>query len=313
MKLIIQIPCFNEEGTLATTLKALPKRVAGFDTVEALVIDDGSSDQTVAVARQEGVAHILPLPHRGLAHAFSRGLQESVRLGADVIVHTDADNQYCADDIPALVAPIVEKRAQIVVGCRAIDSIDHFSPLKKSLQRWGSRVVRQLSRLEISDATSGFRAYTREAALRLNVLSDYTYTLETLIQAGQRGISVVAVPIRTNPKLRESRLIKSTWGYVFRSAATMVRVYLMYQPFKSFLTLGGVVFAAGGGLVVRFLVFHLTRPHSGHVQSLVLGVGLLILGLGVAMLGLLADLIAANRKLQEETLYHLKRQALNLK
>jgi len=309
MKLIIQIPCFNEEKTLPLTLKDLPVKISGIDQIEVLIIDDGSSDKTVDAAKAGGVNHILSLSQRqGLAAVFKRGIDRSLELGADIIVNTDGDNQYCGQDIEKLVRPILEKRAEIVIGCRDINAIKHFSFIKKLLQYFGSYVVRKFSRLDIPDATSGFRAYSREAALKINIFSAYTYTIETIIQAGKKGIPATHVSIRTNDKLRESRLIKNIPAYIFKSVATMLRIYLMYEPLKTFFVIGLISLAPGLLLILRFFYLYFTEGRSGHVQSLVIAGALLIMGLGVMLLGLLGHIISANRRLIEEVLYRLKKQ-----
>ena len=305
MKLVIQIPCLNEEATLAATLADLPRDVSGVQSIEILVVDDGSSDRTSEVARAHGVTRVVRFAARqGLAAAFARGLQEALAMGADIIVNTDADNQYQGRDIPRLVAPILEGRADIVVGDRPIESNPEFTPLKKALQRLGSSVVRRLSRTSVPDATSGFRAYTREAALRLTVLSGFTYTLETLIQATQKNLTIDHVPIRINPRTRESRLFRGMRAYVQRSVATMARIYLLYQPLRVFLALSGAFLLAAFVLFVRFLYFFLAaRPApSGHVQSLVVAGALAVIGVLVGALGILSDLTAMNRRLLEEIL-----------
>jgi glycosyltransferase involved in cell wall biosynthesis len=301
MKLVIQIPCLDEAQTLPATLAALPREVEGFDEVELLVVDDGSSDGTARVARENGVRQVVRFAgNRGLARAFTAGLDASLRLGADVIVNTDADNQYDAGCIPELVRPILEGRAEMVVGDRRVDSVEDFSAAKKSLQRFGSWVVRRASDLDVPDATSGFRALSREAALALTVTSDFTYTLETLIQAGASRLAVEAVPVRTNPKTRESRLFGGTWSYVRRSMGTIVRIYTMYHPLRTFLVLallfllGGLV--AGG----RFLYFFFTTEGpTGHTQSLILAAILVLAAFQIALFGMIADLVGANRKLLE--------------
>lgn len=306
--LIIQIPCLNEELTLPGTLADLPRSLPGIDRIEVLIIDDGSSDRTIEVARAHGVHHVVHFPrNRGLAAAFRAGLDASLRLGADYIVNTDGDNQYGGECIADLVAPLVEGRADIVIGDRKTSSIAHFSWLKKRLQSLGSAVVRGFSRTRVPDATSGFRGYTREAARRLNLVSEYTYTLESIIQAGQSGLTITSVPVRTNGKLRESRLIKSIQTYVRRSAVTILRSYLLYRPLRSFMLLGGVVFAVGLALALRFLVAYASGQGQGKVQSLVLAGALLVIGVQFVVSALLADLMSANRKLTEETLVRLRR------
>ncbi|QDG52709.1 glycosyltransferase family 2 protein [Persicimonas caeni] len=308
MKLIIQIPCFNEEKTLPTTLGDLPREVEGFDTVEWLIIDDGSTDRTVEVAREHGVHHIVRhTGNKGLAAAFRTGLNACLRVGADAIVNTDGDNQYNGADIPKLVAPIVRGEADMVIGDRQTDTIEHFSWTKKRLQHLGSWVVRQASSTDVPDTTSGFRAFSREGAMRLNVVSDFTYTLETIIQAGRKNIAVSHVPIRTNEKLRESRLFGSIRSYVTRSMSTIVRIYTTYQPLKVFMGIGALLFFAGFVLGARFLYFYAIGDGDGHVQSLLLAVLLMSLGFQTGLTGLLADLIANNRKLVEETLWRVRR------
>lgn len=308
MKLIIQIPCYNEENTLPITLKQLPRSFPGVDEVEILVIDDGSTDRTVEVAKREGVHHIVRLTnHKGLAYAFSAGLDACLRLGADLIVNTDADNQYVGEDIQKLIQPILDGEAEMVIGDRQVNSLPHFSFLKKRLQRLGSWTVRQLSGTDIPDTTSGFRAFSREAAMRLNVISRFTYTLETVIQAGKKNIALTHVPIRVNPQLRPSRLFSSVWGYIKRSTATILRIYTMYEPLKMFFTIGSIVFGSGVLIGVRFLYFYFTHRGTGHVQSLILAAVLMIVGFQVMMIGLLSDIIAANRLLIEEVLYRIKK------
>ncbi len=314
MKLIIQIPCYNEAATLGITLRALPRAVPGFDRVEWLVIDDGSTDETVQVARNEGVDHIVRLPtNRGLARAFMAGLEACLRAGADVIVNTDADNQYSAGDIPALVVPVVEGQADMAVGARPIEQIAHFSPLKKLLQRIGSQVVRLASNTQIPDAPSGFRAFSRSAALQLNVFSSYTYTLETIIQAGNKGMTVVSVPVRVNADLRPSRLVRSVPQYLFRSALTIGRIFLIYRPLRFFLTVSAFLFIPGMLIGVRFL-YEMSRGHGqGHVQSLILAAILLLASGLFFVLGLLAELISVNRRLLEDQRTRLGRLELRMK
>ena len=313
MKLVIQIPCLNEEATLPVTLADLPRELPGFDAIEVLVIDDGSTDRTSEVARAHGVQRVLRFPvRRGLARAFDAGLRESLAMGADVIVNTDADNQYVGADIARLVEPIVAHRTDMVVGTRPIDSIQHFSPLKKSLQRLGSRVVRALSAADVPDATSGFRAYSRDAALRLTVVTGFTYTLETLIQASHKNIAIAHVPIRVNGKLRESRLFRGTGAYVTRSLGTMLRVYLLYRPLRFFLTLAGLFGVGSLVLFARFLVlFFITPGQTGHVQSLVVAGALAMIAALFVALGVLADLTAMNRRLLDEILVNTRLQRLD--
>jgi glycosyltransferase involved in cell wall biosynthesis len=311
-KLIIQIPCYNEEVALPTTLSALPREIPGVGKVEWLIVDDGSTDRTVDVARAHGVDHIVSLPrHQGLAGAFVAGLQTCLRAGADVIVNTDADNQYCAEDIPRLIMPILERKAEIVVGARPIDDIDHFSPLKKTLQKWGSWFIRLVSRTDIPDAPSGFRAMSRDAAMQLNVFSEYTYTLETIIQAGQKNMAIVSVPVRVNGELRESRLLKSIPQYVLRSVLTAGRIFVVYRPLRFFSCLGAVIFSAGFLAGVRFLVFYFKGEGGGHVQSLIFASLLMGMGFQVIVLGVLADLVGVNRKLLEKLNWRSQKVAEN--
>ena len=300
-KLIIQIPCYNEAGTLGITLAELPREVPGIDTVEWLVVDDGSTDDTIGVARGGGVDYIVRnTTNQGLARTFTKGVETCLRLGADIIVNTDADNQYCAGDIPALVAPIIEGRADIVIGARPIQAIEHFSLIKKFLQRLGSWVVRSVSRTDIPDAASGFRAMSRDAARRLVVFSEYTYTLETIIQAGQKNIAITSVPIRVNKDLRPSRLVESLPSYVGRSIGTIVRIFVIYRPFRFFGVIGAIFFVAGLLLGFRFLYEFMTGSGRGHVQSLILASILLGMGFQTFLIAFVADLLAANRKLLEE-------------
>jgi glycosyltransferase involved in cell wall biosynthesis len=309
MKLIIQIPCFNEEKTLSIALQDLPRQIPGIDTVEVLVIDDGSTDATVQVARQCGVEHVVGFSaNQGLANAFMLGIRSCLERGADIIVNTDADNQYCAADIPSLILPILERRADLVIGARPIAEIAHFSLIKKLLQRFGSWVVRRVSQTDVADAPSGFRAISREAALSLNVFNGYTYTLETIIQAGQHGMSVVSVPIRVNGELRPSRLVRSIPNYVKRSILTMFRIFVVYQPLKFFLTVGLIPFSIGLALGIRFVVYFLMGDGSGHVQSLILAAVLLLIGVQTFLLAILADLVGVNRRLLEEVQRTLRAQ-----
>lgn len=307
-KLVIQIPCFNEEETLGIALKALPRQVAGFDKVEWLIINDGSTDRTVDVAREHGVDHIVELGgHQGLAKGFMAGLDAALRAGADVIVNTDADNQYEAEDIPKLVTPILKGEAEIVVGERPIAEIEHFSPIKKVLQRLGSNVVRVASNTSIPDAPSGFRAMSRAAAMRLNVFSQYTYTLETIIQAGQKGIPITSVPIRTNPFLRPSRLMKSIPAYIQRSIFTILRIFMTYKPMRFFTSLASVPFTIGFLIGVRWLWLFFNDPERSHVPSLILAAILILIGVQLWVLGLVADIIAVNRTLLEDLQVRIRR------
>ena len=301
MKLIIQIPCFNEAQTLAIALSALPREVQGFTSVEWLIIDDGSKDNTAEIAVENGVDHIVRhVGNKGLARAFMTGLDASLRLGADVIVNTDADNQYNADDIPALTLPILQNKAEIVVGARPISVIAHFSPAKKILQRLGSWVVRTASDTDIPDAPSGFRAMTRVAAQRLMVFNDYTYTLETIIQAGQKNMAITSVPIRVNADLRPSRLVRSVPSYVRRSMVTIIRIFVIYRPFSFFGTIGAFIFSLGFLIGLRFLWHYLQGAGDGHIQSLILASVLLGMGFQTLLVAFIADLLAANRKLLED-------------
>lgn len=309
MKLIIQIPCYNEADTLEIALNDLPKQIDGIDEIEYLIIDDGCKDNTVEVAKNWGVHHVVSFAqNKGLAKGFMAGLDACLRNGADIIVNTDADNQYCADDIPKLIKPILDHEADIVIGERPIDDTEHFSWIKKKLQHFGSWVVRKASHTNIPDAPSGFRAFSREAAMRINVINDYTYTLETIVQAGRNRIPITSVPVRTNPELRESRLFHSIWSYVKKSVRTIFRALMMYKPLYCF-TLVAMVPSLIGVLVwVRFLIYYFTGRGSGHTQSLILACTLLIIGFVTFVIGLLADVISANRKILEDVQYHLKKQ-----
>jgi glycosyltransferase involved in cell wall biosynthesis len=313
MKLIIQIPCLNEEHTLPQTLAQLPRSLPGIDIIEWLIIDDGSTDRTVQVAREQGVQHIVHHPvNKGLAVAFQSGLNAGLQLGADIIVNTDADNQYPGRYIADLVKPILAGQADIVIADRQTDTIQHFSPVKKRLQKFGSAVVRSVSQTDVPDAPSGFRAWSREAALRINVITGYTYTLETIIQAGHKNLTIVNVPVQTNAKTRESRLISSIPQYVMRSATTILRLYMLYRPLRTFTLLSLPFLFTGIGLWLRFL-FLLIIDEAGrgtNVQSVIVGAAALIIGFIIFLIGLIGDLIAINRRLQEETLYYVKRSVL---
>lgn len=312
MKLIIQIPCYNEASTLAITLADLPREVAGIDKVEWLIINDGCTDNTVEVAKDNGVDHVVNLPRNcGLAKAFLAGIDACLSLGADIIVNTDADNQYCAADIPKLVAPLLDGKAEIVIGARPINDIEHFSPIKKMLQRFGSWIVRITSNTDIPDAPSGFRAMSRNAAMQLHVFNQYTYTLETIIQAGQKGIVTTSVPIRTNADLRPSRLVKSISSYVRRSIFTILRIFMTYKPLRCFAIPGAVSFSLGLAIGLRFMYFYISGNGTGHIQSLILAALLLGTGFFLGITGLLADLISVNRRLLEDIDYRLKKIELS--
>jgi len=312
MKLIVQLPCFNEEHTLPDTVADIPREIPGVDAVEILVVDDGSTDRTAEVARELGVDHVIVNKNNlGLARTFRKGLDACLRFGADIIVNTDGDNQYAGRDIPALIAPIVEGRADLVVGDRQTHKVPHFSYFKKLLQRLGSKMVRTLSGVQVPDAVSGFRAISREAAFRLNIISPFSYTIEMLIQAGKKHMAVVSVPVGTNPKTRESRLFKSIPKFIERSLTTMIRMYTMFQPLRVFFYIGTLLSLIGLVPVVRFLVFYFMGDGSGHLQSLVLGGVLLMMGFVAFLVGMVADLISFNRQLIEMTLERVRRMELD--
>ncbi|MCR5369032.1 glycosyltransferase [Eubacterium sp.] len=308
MKLVIQIPCYNEEENLIDALNALPKSVPGIDKVEYLIINDGSKDRTVEVAREWGVDHIVSFRrNRGLAFGFMAGLDAALRAGADIIVNTDADNQYCADDIATIVAPIVEGKADYVIGERPIDETEHFSKMKKRLQHIGSWTVRVASGTDVPDAPSGFRAISREAALHMNVINNYTYTLETIIQAGHNRTAISNVKVRTNPETRPSRLFKSIPAYVKRSSATIIRAFMMYKPLKFFFVMGAVFLTGALALGIRYIVYMCIGDGAGHIQSLILTAILGLMGFMAVLIGLLGDVIAANRKIIEDIQYHVRK------
>ena len=314
MKLIIQIPCLNEEQTLPETLKDLPKSLNGIDEIEILIIDDGSTDRTVQSAKEHGVHHILSLTNnKGLAKAFIFGIGHSLKLGADIIVNTDADNQYFGGDIEKLVQPILDKRADIVIGNRQVETISHFSPIKILLQKLGSWTVRRLSGTTIPDATSGFRAYSKEAALQMNVISDFTYTVETIISAGNKNLAIEHTPVRTNKKLRESRLFPSIQVYLRRTLVTMLKVYSMYRPLKLFTIAGGTIFLIGFAIGCRYLFFFFQGQTEGHIQSLILSAITLIVGFQIIMMGIAAELIAVNRQLLEDIQLRIKKKEVESK
>lgn len=308
MKLIIQIPCLNEAETLEIALNDLPRQIDGIDEIEYLIINDGSRDNTVEVAKNWGVHYVVSFPqNKGLARGFMAGLDAALRNGADIIVNTDADNQYCGRDIEKLIRPILNGEAEVVIGERPIDTTEHFSPLKKKLQHLGSYVVRKASKTDIPDAPSGFRAFSRDAAMHMNVVNEYTYTLETIVQAGRNRMAITSVPIQTNPELRSSRLFKSMFGYVKRSMLTILRAFMMYKPMLCFTVVGAIPFLIGLGIGIRFLVLYFTVGGAGHVQSLILACTLMIIGFMTFIIGLQADIIAANRKILEDVQYHLRR------
>jgi glycosyltransferase involved in cell wall biosynthesis len=313
VKVIIQIPCYNEEATLPETVRDLPRELPDVAEVEILVVDDGSGDRTLEVAKELGVDHIVHLKqNQGLAYAFMAGLEAALEAGADIVVNTDADHQYRGEDIERLIQPLLEGEADIAVGDRDVSTVEHFSPVKRMLQRWGSRVVEKAAGIAIPDATSGFRAFTREAAMRLTVLSDYTYTLETLIQAGARRMAVSYVPISTNPQMRESRLMRNVPHFLAISAITILRFYAMYRPLRLFLSLGGAMIAGGVIIGLRFLYYFVTGPGTGKVQSLILAAILTIVGFQVCLIGLMADLVRLNRKMLEEALYRTRQMESNI-
>lgn len=309
MKLVIQIPCYNEESTLAIALADLPKNIDGIDSIEILIIDDGSTDNTVEVARQNGVKDFVIFQRNlGLAKAFSAGISKALEMGADIIVNTDADNQYCADDMEKLIKPILEKQADIVIGSRPIENIKHFSFIKKVLQKLGSWVMRLISSTKVADATSGFRAFSKEAASQINVFDNYTYTLETIIQAKAKGMDILSVPIRVNPELRKSKLIKNIFDYIKRSTFTMIRMFIVYRPFRFFAIIGILFLIPGILLGIRFLYYYLTASGAGHIQSLILAAVLILTGIQICLIAVLADLQAINRKLLEDIQTRLKRK-----
>jgi glycosyltransferase involved in cell wall biosynthesis len=314
MKLIIQIPCLNEEESLPVTLSDLPREVEGFDEVEWLVIDDGSTDATIEVARAHGVDHVVRLTNnKGLAQGFQAGLDASLKLGADIIVNTDADNQYFGGDIPKLVGPILTGHSDMVIGDRKTDQIEHFSPLKKRLQRLGSAVVRRASGTNVPDTTSGFRAYNREAALQMQVVSKFTYTLESIIQAGKMLVAVDHVPIRTNDKTRESRLFPSMWSYVRRNTVSIFRIYAMYEPLRVFMAAAALAALVGIVIWARFLYFFFFSDDPGqHIQSLILGSTMFIVAVQLAALGVIGDILAGTRVLQQRVLERVRRVELQL-
>ena len=314
MKLVIQIPCYNEEKSLPVTLNDLPKHIDGVDEIEVLIINDGSKDKTVEVAKEFGVKNFVEMQHNsGLAKAFVAGLNKSLEIGADIIVNTDADNQYNANDIEKLIKPIIAGEADIVIGSRPVSEIKHFSPLKKLLQKLGSWVMRKLSSTEVEDAPSGFRAFSRNAAIQLNVFDNYTYTLDTIIQAKAKGLVLKCVPIKVNPDLRKSKLVKNMFDYVRRSMFTMIRMFIIYRPFRFFAILAGIFLLVGTLIGLRFLYFYIFESGIGHIQSLILSAILIITGVQIGVIAVLSELLSINRKLLEDIQKRLKLQDLQKK
>lgn len=308
MKIIIQIPCLNEEATLPLVLKSIPKKINGADSVEVLVIDDGSTDKTVEVAKQCGVKHfVIHRNKRGLARAFHDGVNKALELGADIVVNTDGDNQYPSKYITDLVKPIIEGHADIVVADRQTARVAEFSPAKRLLQRFGSFIVNKAGGTELPDAASGFRAYSRESLMQLNIITRFSYCMETIIQAGNKRLAITSIPITTNPKTRESRLFKNMWQHVFKSASAIIRAYVMYRPYVIFITLAGLLFLGGLFPFIRYAVLLAGGDYSDHIQSLLFGAVLLICSLLCAVLGVISDLIRTNRILQEDSLERVKR------
>lgn len=314
MKLVIQIPCYNEEKSLPITLNDLPKHIDGIDEIEVLIIDDGSKDRTVEVAKELGVNNFVEMPHNsGLAKAFVAGINKALEIGADIVVNTDADNQYCAADIEKLIKPILAGEADIVIGSRPVSEIEHFSPLKKMLQKLGSGVMRLISSTKVEDAPSGFRAFSRNAAMQLNVFDNYTYTLETIIQAKAKGLILKCVPIRVNPDLRKSKLVRNMFDYIRRSMFTMIRMFIIYRPFRFFAILAGMFFLVGALIGLRFLYYFVFESGAGHIQSLILSAILIITGVQVGVIAVLSELLSINRKILEDIQKRLKLQDLQKK
>lgn len=309
-KLIIQIPCYNEAETILTTLNALPKTIKGIDSIEVLVINDGSTDNSSEIVKNWGASVLEIKPNKGLANAFRSGIAEALKRGADIIVNTDADNQYCADDIEKLVEPILNGKTDIVIGARDISSIKEFSPFKKCCQKFGSAVLRLLSSTPVEDAPSGFRAFSRHAAFRLNVFDNYTYTMETLLQANAKDLKIVSVPIRVNPKLRDSKLMKNIFDYMYKSMKTTIRMFIVYRPFRFFITLAGLAGGVGMALVIRFLYFFMQGDGNGHIQSLIFASVFLIAALQLGIIAIIGDLLAINRKLMEDVQIRVKKLEL---
>lgn len=308
MKLIIQIPCYNEEGTLESVISDLPKKIQDIDIIETLIIDDGSTDKTIEAARKSGVDHIVALKtHRGLAKAFASGIEFSLDQGADIIVNTDGDNQYRGEDIPKLIMPIIKGEADVVIGTRQIEKVPHFSFFKKKMQKLGSGIIRKLSKTPVRDATSGFRAFSKEAAMRINPLTEYSYTIESLVQLGNEKVKIASVPIQVNEKLRESRLIKNTPSFIARQSLTLFRMYTVYKAFRVFVLLGLIVALPGLFGFIRFLYFYFTSGGEGHIQSLIFSAVFIICGFFILMLGIIAELVSSNRKMIEMMMYKIRK------
>lgn len=306
--LVVMIPCYNEEETIASVIGLIPKKITGIDKIEVVIIDDACTDKTVEIAKANGVIHFVKNgENKGLARSFEKGLNKALEIGADIIVNTDGDNQYPQSDIPRLIDPILNGNADIVIGDRQTDKIPHFSPLKKLLQKLGSAVVRNLSQTDVPDAVSGFRAFSRNAAMQLHVFTDYTYTIETLIQAGRQKFTITSIPIITNPKTRDSRLVKNIFSYVKKSSATIFKIFAIYEPLKVFTYLGIIVSLPGIIFIGRFFYFSFLGEGNGHIQSIIVGSIVIIIGFQTILFGLIASLIAINRKLSEETLYYIKK------
>jgi glycosyltransferase involved in cell wall biosynthesis len=314
MKLIIQIPCYNEEETLESVINGLPKKIQNIDIIETLIIDDGSMDRTVEVAQKLGVDHVVALKtHKGLAKAFAAGIEYALYQGADIIVNTDGDNQYKGEDIPKLIMPIIRGEADVVIGTRQIEEVPHFSFFKKKMQKLGSSIIRKLSKTPVKDATSGFRAFSKDAAMKINPLTEYSYTIESLVQLGNEKMKIVSVPIQVNPKLRESRLIKNTPSFIAHQSLTLFRLYAVYKAFRVFLFLGVIVALPGLYGFVRFLYFYFTSGRDGHVQSLIFSAVFVICGFFILMLGIIAELISSNRKMIEMLIYKIRKLEMNHK
>ena len=309
-KLIIQIPCYNEEGQIGKTLSDLPRELAGIDEIEILVINDGSTDKSAEIARSYGASVIDIKPNKGLANAFRTGLAEALKRGADIIVNTDADNQYCAMDIEKIIKPVLEGCADIVIGARDIESIKEFSLIKKILQKTGSAVLRMLSSAPVSDAPSGFRAFSKQAAIKLNVFDNYTYTMETILQANAKGLKIISVPVRVNPQLRKSKLVKNIFDYVFKSMKTSLRMFIVYRPFRFFISIAAALGLAGVILVLRFLYFYFTGYGNGHIQSLIIAAVFLISSLQLGIIAIIGDLLSINRKLLEDIQIRIRKMEL---